>query len=90
MSSAATVYQTLNLIPITCAALAGSTAARRRGLDRVGMRSETLENEVLPAPLPDLVVSCGRHGHLAVECAHAGSPDASVMISMRWPSGSRK
>ena len=31
MSSAATVYQTLNLIAITCAALAGSTAVRRRG-----------------------------------------------------------
>jgi uncharacterized membrane protein YeiH len=37
MSSAATVYQTLNLIAITCAALAGSTAARRRGLDPVGI-----------------------------------------------------
>jgi uncharacterized membrane protein YeiH len=37
MSSAATVYQTLNLIAITCAALAGSTAARRRGLDPVGV-----------------------------------------------------
>jgi uncharacterized membrane protein YeiH len=33
MPSAATVYQTLNLIAITCAALGGSTAARRRGLD---------------------------------------------------------
>jgi uncharacterized membrane protein YeiH len=39
MSSAATVYQTLNLIAITCAALAGSTAARRRGLDPVGILS---------------------------------------------------
>jgi uncharacterized membrane protein YeiH len=37
MSSAATVYQTLNLTAITCAALAGSTAARRRGLDPVGV-----------------------------------------------------
>ena len=37
MSSAATVYQTLNLIAIICAALAGSTAARRRGLDPVGI-----------------------------------------------------
>jgi uncharacterized membrane protein YeiH len=37
MSSGATVYQTLNLIAITCAALAGSTAARRRGLDPVGV-----------------------------------------------------
>jgi uncharacterized membrane protein YeiH len=37
MSSAATVYQTLNLIAITCAALAGSIAARRRGLDPVGV-----------------------------------------------------
>jgi uncharacterized membrane protein YeiH len=37
MSSAATVYQTLNLIAITCAALTGSTAARRRGLDPVGV-----------------------------------------------------
>jgi len=37
MSSAATVYQTLNLIAITCAALAGGTAARRRGLDPVGV-----------------------------------------------------
>jgi len=37
MSSSATVYQTLNLIAITCAALAGSTAARRRGLDPVGV-----------------------------------------------------
>jgi uncharacterized membrane protein YeiH len=37
MSSAATVYQILNLIAITCAALAGSTAARRRGLDPVGV-----------------------------------------------------
>ena len=33
MSSAATVYQILNLIAITCAALADSIAARRRGLD---------------------------------------------------------
>jgi hypothetical protein len=32
MSSAATVYQTLNLVAIACAALGGSTAARRRGL----------------------------------------------------------
>jgi uncharacterized membrane protein YeiH len=39
MSSAATVYQTLNLIAITCAALAGSIAARRRGLDAVGVLS---------------------------------------------------
>jgi uncharacterized membrane protein YeiH len=37
MSSAATVYQILNLIAITCAALAGSIAARRRGLDPVGV-----------------------------------------------------
>ena len=37
MSSAATVHQILNLIAITCAALAGSTAARRRGLDPVGV-----------------------------------------------------
>ncbi|MGB6579875.1 MAG: TRIC cation channel family protein [Streptosporangiaceae bacterium] len=37
MSSAATIYQSLNLIAITCAALAGSTAARRRGLDPVGV-----------------------------------------------------
>jgi uncharacterized membrane protein YeiH len=37
MSSAATVYQTLNLIAIACAALAGSIAARRRGLDPVGV-----------------------------------------------------
>lgn len=37
MPSAATVYQILNLIAITCAALAGSTAARRRGLDPVGV-----------------------------------------------------
>jgi uncharacterized membrane protein YeiH len=37
MSSAATVYQTLNLVAITCAALAGSTAARHRGLDPVGV-----------------------------------------------------
>jgi hypothetical protein len=33
MPSAATVYQTLNLIAITCTALGGSTAARRRGLE---------------------------------------------------------
>lgn len=39
MPSAATVYQTLNLIAITCAALSGSTAARRRGLDPVGILS---------------------------------------------------
>jgi uncharacterized membrane protein YeiH len=37
MSSAGTVYQTLNLIAIICASLAGSTAARRRGLDPVGV-----------------------------------------------------
>jgi uncharacterized membrane protein YeiH len=37
MSSAATLFQTLNLIAITCAALAGSTAARRRRLDPVGI-----------------------------------------------------
>ncbi|MGH3209916.1 MAG: trimeric intracellular cation channel family protein [Trebonia sp.] len=37
MSSPATLFQTLNLIAITCAALAGSTAARRRGLDPVGI-----------------------------------------------------
>jgi uncharacterized membrane protein YeiH len=37
MSSAAAVYQTLNLVAITCAALAGSIAARRRGLDPVGV-----------------------------------------------------
>jgi len=39
MSSAATVYQTLNLVAITCAALTGSTAARRRGLDPLGVIS---------------------------------------------------
>ena len=37
MPSAATVYQTLNLIAIACAALGGGTAARRRGLDPVGI-----------------------------------------------------
>jgi hypothetical protein len=37
MSSAATLFQTLNLIAITCAALAGSIAARRGGLDPVGI-----------------------------------------------------
>jgi uncharacterized membrane protein YeiH len=37
MSSGATIYQTLNLTAIACAALAGSTAARRRGLDPVGI-----------------------------------------------------
>ena len=37
MSSANTVYQSLNLIAITCAALGGSTAARRRGLAAVGV-----------------------------------------------------
>jgi uncharacterized membrane protein YeiH len=37
MSSAAAVYQILNLIAITCAALAGSIAARGRGLDPVGV-----------------------------------------------------
>jgi uncharacterized membrane protein YeiH len=39
MPSAATVYQTLNLIAITCTALGGSTAARRRGLDPFGILS---------------------------------------------------
>lgn len=39
MPSAATVYRTLNLIAITCAALGGSTAVRRRGLDPVGILS---------------------------------------------------
>ncbi|MGH3283367.1 MAG: TRIC cation channel family protein [Streptosporangiaceae bacterium] len=39
MSTAATVFQTLNLIAITGAALIGSTAARRRGLDPVGILS---------------------------------------------------
>ena len=39
---------------------------------------------------PTATVTVAFQGHLAVECAHAGSPDASVMISMRWPSGSRK
>jgi len=37
MSSAATGYQILNLIALACAALAGGTAARRRGLDPVGV-----------------------------------------------------
>ena len=37
MPCAATIYQTLNLMAITCAALAGSVAARRRGLDPVGI-----------------------------------------------------
>lgn len=37
MSSGATLFQTLDLVAITCAALAGSTAARRRGLDPVGI-----------------------------------------------------
>jgi uncharacterized membrane protein YeiH len=35
--SSAVLFQTLNLIAITCAALAGSIAARRRGLDPVGI-----------------------------------------------------
>lgn len=53
MSSIATVYQTLNLVAITCAALVGSTAARRHGLDAVGVLSCAITTGLMgrrPAP----------------------------------------
>ncbi len=94
MSSAATVYQTLNLIAITCAALAGSTAARRRGLDPVGVLccacitawpaacsvTSCCRTGSPPAsPIPGTPPPRSRRAPFCVSPLHTGQPGAS------WP-----
>ena len=83
MPSAATVYQTLNLIAITCAALGGSTAARRRGLDPVGI----LSCACISGLLRDVLLQDGVPTSIANPWNPAAALGAGVILCFASPRG---
>jgi uncharacterized membrane protein YeiH len=87
MSRAATVYQTLNLIAITCAALAGSTAARRRGLDPVGVVSCACISGLGGGLLRDVLLQHGVPASIADQWNPAVAFAAGVIVCFTAPSG---
>jgi uncharacterized membrane protein YeiH len=87
MSSAATVYQTLNLIAITCAALAGSTAARRRGLDPVGVLCCACITGLGGGLLRDVLLQDGVPASIADPWNSAAAFAAGAVLRLASPRG---
>jgi uncharacterized membrane protein YeiH len=87
MSSAATVYQTLNLVAITCAALAGSTAARRRGLDAVGVLSCAIITGLGGGLLRDVLLQDGVPASIANPWNPAAAFAAGAVLCFTSPRG---
>jgi uncharacterized membrane protein YeiH len=87
MSSAATVYQTLNLVAITCAALAGSTAARRRGLDAIGVLSCAIVTGLGGGLLRDVLLQDGVPASIANPWNPAAAFAAGAVLCFTSPRG---
>jgi uncharacterized membrane protein YeiH len=87
MSSAATVYQTLNLIAITCAALAGGTAARRRGLDPVGILACAFISGLGGGLLRDVLLQDGVPASIADPWNPAAAFAAGTVLCFASPRG---
>jgi uncharacterized membrane protein YeiH len=87
MSGAATVYQTLNLVAITCAALAGSTAARRRGLDAVGVLSCAVITGLGGGLLRDVLLQDGIPASIANPWNPAAAFAAGAVLCFTSPRG---
>jgi len=87
MSSAATVYQTLNLVAITGAALAGSTAARRRGLDAVGVLSCAIITGLGGGLLRDVLLQDGIPASIANPWNPAAAFAAGAVLCFTSPRG---
>ena len=87
MSSAATVSQTLNLIAITCAALIGSTAARRRGLDPVGILSCAFITGLGGGLIRDVLLQDGVPASIANPWNPAAAFTAGTVLCFAAPRG---
>jgi uncharacterized membrane protein YeiH len=87
MSSADTVYQSLNLIAITCAAVAGSTAARRRGLDAVGILSCAVITGLGGGLLRDVLLQDGVPASIANPWNPAAAFAAGAILCFTSPRG---
>ena len=87
MSSAATVYQSLNLIAITCAALAGSVAARNRGLDPVGILSCACISGLGGGLLRDVLLQDGVPASIANPWNPAAAFAAGAVLCFASPRG---
>jgi uncharacterized membrane protein YeiH len=87
MSSAAVLFQTLNLVAITCAALAGSTAARRRGLDPVGVLSCAFVTGLGGGLLRDVLLQDGVPAGIANPWNPAAAFAAGALLCFTSPRG---
>jgi uncharacterized membrane protein YeiH len=87
MSSGDTVYQSLNLIAITCAALAGSMAARRRGLDAVGVLSCAVITGLGGGLLRDVLLQDGVPASIANPWNPAAAFAAGAVLCFTSPRG---
>lgn len=87
MSSGATLFQTLDLVAITCAALAGSTAARRRGLDPVGILSCAFITGLGGGVLRDVLLQDGVPASIANPWNPAAALAAGAVLCFAAPRG---
>ena len=87
MSSADPVYQSLNLIAIICAALAGSTGARRNGLDAVGVLSCAVITGLGGGLLRDVLLQDGVPASIANPWNPAAAFAAGALLCFTSPSG---
>lgn len=87
MSSAATVYQSLNLVAITCAALFGSIAARRRGLDPVGVLSCAFISGLGGGLIRDVLLQDGVPASIANPWNPAAAFAAGAVLCFASPHG---
>ena len=87
MSSADTVYQALDLVAITSAALVGSTAARFRGLDAVGVLCCAFITGLGGGLLRDILQQDGVQASLANPWNPAAALAAGALLCFVSPRG---
>jgi uncharacterized membrane protein YeiH len=87
MSSADTVYQALDLVAITGAALVGSTAARFRGLDAVGVLCCACITGLGGGLLRDILLQDGVPASLANPWNPGAALAAGVLLCFVSPRG---